>query len=94
MYYTTHKKQKIKDSEDVDPGGMQRKLEAYNHVLDQEMSSMRDGGKRRQQQFLIHCTYFSKKSIAAAKLAIIKNYKPECGLVLLLHVSTEMGAIA
>ncbi|XP_045034176.1 protein unc-13 homolog B isoform X3 [Daphnia magna] len=42
------------DSEDVDLGGMQRKLEAYNHVLDQEMSSMRDGGKRRQQQFLIH----------------------------------------
>ena len=36
---------------------MQRKLEAYNHVLDQEMATMRDGGKRRQQQFLIHCTW-------------------------------------
>ena len=49
-------------TEDVDCGGMQRKLEAYNHVLDQEMAAtMRDGGKRRQQQFLIHCTWNSRR---------------------------------
>lgn len=41
---------------------MQRKLEAYNHVLDQEMATtMRDGGKRRQQQFLIHCTWNNRR---------------------------------
>lgn len=53
-------------------GGIQRKLEAYNHVLDQEMASLTQGGgiggcgvlnngaannKRRQQQFLNHCTF-------------------------------------
>lgn len=45
------------DAEDVDTSGMARKLEAYNHVFDQEMATLRDGGgsnKRRQQQFL-HC---------------------------------------
>ena len=55
----------VTDAEDVDSSGMQRKLEAYNHVLDQEMATLRDvtGGagnnKRRQQQFLNHCTHIS-----------------------------------
>lgn len=45
---------------------MQRKLEAYNHVLDQEMTRAGNAGgqcgtggagsgHRRQQQFIIHC---------------------------------------
>lgn len=49
------------DAEDLDSSGMQRKLEAYNHVLEQEMATLRDGGtnnKRRQQQFLNHCERF------------------------------------
>jgi len=41
--------------QDVDTSDMQRKLEAYNHVLDQEMATLGRDGNRRQQ-FVTHCT--------------------------------------
>ncbi len=45
----------VPDMQDVDTSDMQRKLEAYNHVLDQEMATLGRADINRRQQFLTHC---------------------------------------